>query len=200
MTKKRILLICAVCAMIITLGCLGVAAAVSGSFVEGDAADLWALEQDALKDVQLANDAPVVAEGDLYTKCYSIASDEQKKLLDNIEKDSSLGAVGTYTKQIKIIMNDLPETMPYLTKEQAISLCSTLNLADYISTDEFEYAVAQLFNQVAGAPDFEGGSGIHRAIYYTDDTHAQYIVIRLGKVEYVDNQENTTETILSILQ
>lgn len=200
MSKKRIPLICAVCAMIITLGCLGVAVAASGSFVEGDAADLWALEQDALKDVQMANDAPMIAEGDLYTRCYSIASDEQKALLDNIEKDSSLGAVGTYTKQIKIIMNDLPETMPYLTKEQAISLCSTLNLGDYISTDEFEYAVAQLFNQVAGAPDFEGGSGIHRAIYYTDDTHAQYIVIRLGQVEYVDNQENTTETILSILQ
>ena len=57
MTKKRIHLICAVCAMIITLGCLGVAVAASESFVEGDAADLWALEQDALKkDVQMADD------------------------------------------------------------------------------------------------------------------------------------------------
>lgn len=199
MTKNRILVICTVCAMMLTLVGLGVAAA-SGLFAEGDAADRWALEQDALKDAQSANEKSLIAEGDLYTKSYSVASDAQKALLDNIEKDDSFGAVGTYTKQIKIIMNDLPETVPYLTKEQAISLCSTLNLDDFISTDEFENAVSQLFNQVAGAPDFEGGSGIHRVIYFTDDTHAQYIIIRLGRVDYIDKQENTTETILSIVQ
>lgn len=200
MTKKRVIIICVLGIMVLTM--FGVAYASStGLFTNGDAADLWALEQDALKDAQKAGkDNLIIEEADLLTRSYQNASAEQKALLDNIDTEEFLGAVGTYTKQIKIIMNELPSNTPHITLEQAVNICSMIDIDSYDNVDDFEYAIAQQFNQIAGAPDFEGGSGIHRAVYFLDDDHSTYIIITLGCVKYVDTQSNVSETLLSTLK
>lgn len=199
MSKKRVVFICLLCLMTFTM--VGFAFASSVGFLgNGDAADLWALEQDALKDAQNPEKANIMnEEADLLSRSYKIASDEQKALLDNIDTENFLGAVGVYTKQIKIIMNELPVDTPYITLEQAVNICSMVDVDDYNTVNEFEHDIVQQFNQITGAPDFEGGSGIHRVVYFLDDDHSKYIIIRLGSVIYVDTQSDLSETLLSVL-
>ena len=198
MIKKRIVFSCVVCTIIMLLF-IAVGCAVKSSpdsAVSSEPADLSAMEQDALKSGIAENEEGSVPAEDLFTKSYRIASEDQKARLDNIQKEDFLGAVGTYTKQIKIIMNELPETVPNITKAQAIDICSEVNVEDYASADDFEYDITQRFNEIAGAPDFEGGSGFRRIVYFIDDAHSKYIIIRLGNVEYVDNETDECEVIL----
>ena len=57
--------------------------------------------------------------------------------------------------------------------------------------------MAGLFNEIAGAPDLNGGSGIAHRIYYTDDSGQVSVSIWCGSVIFWDETNGTRETLLT---
>ena len=103
-----------------------------------------------------------------------------------IIKDPVIGGLESgYIKQILILENKIPADAPYLTKEKAIEICN--GLMDLPTKEEkWENAVMTAFDEVAYAPDFKGGSGMTRIIYFTDETHSKVIMIAGFRVYYKD--------------
>lgn len=103
-----------------------------------------------------------------------------------IIKDPVIGGLESgYIKQILILENKIPADAPYLTKEKAIEICN--GLTDLPTKEEkWENAVMTAFDEVAYAPDFKGGSGMTRIIYFTDETHSKEIMIAGFRVYYKD--------------
>lgn len=125
---------------------------------------------------------------------YKTATDEQRKKLDNINND--LGNVGIYRKQIMIIMNLLDEDTPNLTLEQVNEICNTYKEKTYTDLGERVYEMRKEFDKIAGAADFDGGSGISRIIYFIGEDHTKYIeIFNDWWIEYVDTINETKERI-----
>ena len=118
-----------------------------------------------------------------------------------IKKDRQGLSENHYIKQILILENKIPEDAPYLTKEQAIEICN--GLTDFPeNVDACEQKIIDAFNEVALAPDFSGGSGTTRTVYYTDETHSKAIIVTLCHVLYKDYDmpDNMSEFIFSPLE
>lgn len=115
-----------------------------------------------------------------------------------IVKDRQGLSENHYIKQILILENKIPADAPYLTKEKAIEICN--GLTDFPkNTDACEQMIINAFNEVAFAPDFQGGSGITRTVYYTDETHSKAIIVTCCRVLYrdYDMSDNASEFIFS---
>lgn len=115
-----------------------------------------------------------------------------------IKKDRQGLSENHYIKQILILESKIPADAPYLTREKAIEICNGLaDLSENI--DVCEQMIINAFNEVALAPDFQGGSGITRTVYYTDETHSKAIIVTCGHVHYRDYEmpDNTSELIFS---
>lgn len=129
----------------------------------------------------------------IYSVSYDAASSLQKQQLENIPTIESCGSVGTYVREIMLIMDILPADTPRITLEDAISICDSLQ-DTYSYSGEADAAIVTLFNEIAGAPDFQGGSGTIRSIYMINEEGTEYIRISLGRVRYIN--ENTGDNIL----
>ncbi len=103
-----------------------------------------------------------------------------------IVKGPRTGGLGSwYIKQILILENKIPADAPCLTKEKAVEICN--GLTDLPTQEgEWQNAVMAAFDEVALAPDFKGGSGMTRIIYFTDETHSKEIMIAGFRVYYKD--------------
>lgn len=128
----------------------------------------------------------------LYETAWDCANAEQKERLGNIGKryckdGESAGWRDAYIREIYEIMGLLPENTPRLTLYAAREL---LESNEVYSTNE----AAELFCQVAGCPDYAGGSGILSVVFYCDESFTSSIVLRWGQVVYVD--ETGASTVL----
>ncbi len=109
-----------------------------------------------------------------YESAYAKATSEQKEELDKIIADKSIGLPGEWRRPVLIAIGDLPKDQARLTAKQAGEIY------DRIGRDEG--ALEKEFNKIAGAPDFIGGSGIERSVYYLNDDRSQAIFLTLGDV------------------
>ncbi|MFA5572010.1 MAG: hypothetical protein WC046_01000 [Candidatus Bathyarchaeia archaeon] len=125
-----------------------------------------------------------------YESAYARATSEQKVELDKIIADNSIGLVGEWRRPVLITIGDLPKDQPRLTAEQAGKIY------DRIGKDES--ALEREFNKIAGAPDFVGGSGIGRSIYYLNDNRTDAIYVRLGDASHVVFSDDGTQTRLPL--
>jgi len=133
---------------------------------------------------------PIIYESDtsFYELAYARATDEQKEELDKIIADTSIGLPGEWIRPVLIAIGHQPKDQPRLTAEQAGEIY------DRIGRDE--RALESEFNKIAGAPDFVGGSGIGRSIYYLNENRTDAIFVMLGDAShYVYNDDGTRTTL-----
>ena len=120
---------------------------------------------------------------------YNKANDDQKERLDNIRPEyMGITLNYRYPKQVLIIMNKLPEDAPYITVDQALEKCRDIDPALFDNLDSLEWELIQRFNELAGAPDYYGGSGLTSAVYYVNSGHTEYIIVCGGAVRYVSEK------------
>ena len=137
------------------------------------------------------------ANKDLWTKCYERATPEQREQLEELKVKCS-GLPSDYPKQILLIMGDLPEDTPGITLEQARAIIATLDIDDFSEDEALENEIIRRFNPIAGAPDYDGGSGFRTVIYYVDGDPSKCIFICLGSIEYYDVTNHISETLFPL--
>jgi len=130
-----------------------------------------------------------VEPNDIFSVSLRNANEEQKEKLMAVE-----GGLlrGWHVREIKTIMGEIPEDMPRLTVEEADRICKAYVVpSENESVDKIDDDIADLFNEVAGAPDIDGGSGIHfRHYYLKDNDDSEYIRLTGGMVVYVNKKNN----------
>ena len=123
-----------------------------------------------------------------YESAYAKATSEQKEELDKIIADKSIGLPGEWRRPVLIAIGDLPKDQPRLTAEQAAKLYDSKDVS----------ALESEFNKIAGAPDFVGGSGIERSIYYLNDNRTEAIYVMEGDAFHVVFNDDGTQTTLPL--
>jgi hypothetical protein len=139
-----------------------------------------------------ASPPPIINDSNVsfYESAYAKATSEQKIELDKIIADKSIGLPGEWRRPVLIAIGDLPKDQPRLTAEQAGEMY------DRIGKDE--RALESEFNKIAGAPDFIGGSGIGRSIYYLNDNRTEAIYVMLGDASHYVYNDDGTQTRLPV--
>lgn len=113
----------------------------------------------------------------------------QKDELNKLKKKTRL--FGLYKRDALIITNELPNDQKRLTLEEAENI---------IMEKKSFNDIIKSFNDIAGAPDWEGGSGTLRYYYYLDDKHSKVIVaFEGGFFKYKEVDENGKETLVKHL-
>jgi len=180
---KKIALVLAV---LIVGSLLGVAIAMATGDTQGD--EQKAIEQGA----QQGNETGYIVRNgytDLYERSYARAiTDEQREQLKAIFADPGIGLVGEWVRPVLIMLGDLPADMPRLTVEDVANLYGKVDFEE----------MGKEFKKIAGAPDWIGGSGIYREIYYLNDERTEAIYLMLGDVLYIKINEDGTHTRLPI--
>jgi len=123
-----------------------------------------------------------------YELSWDRATNEQREQLQAIFADPGIGLVGEWVRPVLIVLGDLPADTPRLTVQDAANLYGKVDFAD----------LEKEFNKIAGAPDWIGGSGIYREIYYLNDERTEAIYLIFGDVFYFKNNEDGTQTRLPI--
>jgi hypothetical protein len=171
LSARKVVLIVAFAAFAALFGGIAVAQLVSAPQTAGDLDNTSTINQ---------------TEPSFYELAYAKATSEQKIELDNIVADKSIGLPGEWRRAVLIAIGDLPKDQPRLTTEQAGKLYDTKD----------RRALEREFNKIAGAPDFIGGSGIERSIYYLNDNRTEAIFVMLGDAfHYVFNDDGTYTTL-----
>ena len=131
---------------------------------------------------------PIIKESNasFYESAYAKATSEQKEELDKIIADKSIGLPGEWRRAVLIAIGDLPRDTPRLSAEQAAKLFDSNEIGDLESE----------FNKIAGAPDFVGGSGIERSVYFLNDDRSEAIILMLNDVFHIVYNEDGTQTRL----
>lgn len=119
----------------------------------------------------------------------------QKDELNKLKKKTAL--FGLYKRDALIITNELPKDQKRLTLEEAENIIKERNIPKDINSFN---DIIKSFNDIAGAPDWVGGSGMVRYFYYLDDKHSKVIVaFEGGLFKYKEVDENGKETLVKRL-
>lgn len=88
--------------------------------------------------------------------------------------------VGTVRrKKLDIISGKIAENTPCITLQQATDIITELGTGTYINE------ILKRFNRIAGAPEYEWGSGTYQFMYIVDETKGEYInVTGAGTIEF----------------
>jgi hypothetical protein len=133
-----------------------------------------------------------------YESAYAKATSEQKEELDKIIADQSIGLPGEWRRPVLIAIGDLPKDQPRLSAEQAAELYGNKAISA-LEGEVKNRALESEFNKIAGAPDFVGGSGIERAIYFLNDDRSEAIFLFFpGGVSHVVFNADGTQTIVPL--
>lgn len=204
MKKKTLTIIIALaCAVVFALGCIVAHAVTSDrskvSEQEQDVSErvdaVNEQEQDDSEKVDAANDEVINtirnrSYGDgmsLYEYCCAHASDEQRRQLESFEMGykgatSELLREG-YIRQIETIMGALPSDTPRLTVEQARSIYFEVRAEGYgLGSRELEMELIRRYNEIAGAPDYDGGCGEYITVYSCNPEFTEGIIIVCGSI------------------
>jgi hypothetical protein len=133
-----------------------------------------------------------------YESAYAKATSEQKEELDKIIADESLGLPGEWRRPVLIAIGDLPRNQPRLSAEQAAELFVSKEGGNGFLEDAEISELEGEFNKIAGAPDFVGGSGIERSIYFLNDDRSEAIFLMLGDAFHIVYNEDGTQTRLPL--
>ena len=123
-----------------------------------------------------------------YELAYAKATSEQRRELDKIVADNGIGLPGEWRRPVLIAVGNLPADTPRLSAEQAAKLFDSKGISDLESE----------FNKIAGAPDFVGGSGIQRSIYFLNDDRSEAIILMLGDVFHIVYNQDGSEIRLPL--
>jgi|GEM_PF-1336839 len=105
---------------------------------------------------------------DFYDFCIKKAKNQtQIEELTKLKDDRTHG-IGYYKRDALIIIGELPNNQKRLSLAQAENLINSKNNSREIIAD---------FNKIAGAPDFEGGSGMTYTYYFLDDKHSEAVYV-----------------------
>ena len=140
--------------------------------------------------IQTTTPTPTTNESNasFYELAYAKATSEQKEEIDKIIDDKSIGLPGEWRRAVLIAIGDLPKDTPRLSAEQAAKLFDSKEISDLESE----------FNKIAGAPDFVGGSGIQRSIYFLKDDRSEAIILMLDDVFHIVYNDDGTEIRLPV--
>jgi len=111
---------------------------------------------------------------------------EQKSKIKELEMDKSLG-LGEWKREAMRIIGELKMDSPRVTRADA---------EEIIGKYKDETSIKDAFNLIAGAPDWEGGSGISRSIYFMDDERKEAIYVFSNGVYHVVNDQNGKQTMV----
>ena len=190
MKKKTLTIIIALaCAVALALGCI-VAHAVTS-----DRSKVSEQEQDDSEKVGAVNDEVINTirnrsygdEMSLYEYCCAHASDEQRRQLESFELgytafSSEIYREG-YTRQIETIMGALSSDTPRLTVEQARSIYFEVRAEGYLpGSRELAIELERRYNEIAGAPDYDGGCGDYITVYSCNPEFTEGIIIVCGSI------------------
>lgn len=185
---KKVCIIIVAVVVFIGLSVTTVLAATTDLFkpkVDKENAEQWLQDQERKKrELYYGTNMDFSPEKDMFESAYAVADDSQRKALDGIKKEEVTGSVGTYNKQILVIMNKLPEDVSNITLNEVKEICAEAKDKTFESKDELNSYFMNEFDKIAGAADFVGGSGITRIIYFLDAEHVSYIQISSGHVTY----------------
>ena len=132
-----------------------------------------------------------------YGSAYAKATSEQKVELDKIIADKSIGW-GEWRRPVLIAIGELPKDQPRLSTEQAAKLYDSKEISA-LEGEVKNRALESEFNKIAGAPDFFGGSGIERDIYFLNDDRSEAIFLFFpGDVSHVVFNDDGTQTTLPL--
>lgn len=168
-----------------------------GSTVGWDG-DTYVMPADLAKDVSDYIEESIEAEYNatkeeseyvnLLEEAYKVANEEQKKKLDELkEKDSTFGA--DYQRAIKEIMGEIAPDAERLTYEKVLEVLKDTEGMVFADNWEAGAYLKNKFNEIAGAPDYTGGSGMDSYVYYLDEDK-KYIDIAYGVVVYFDGKHS----------
>ena len=133
-------------------------------------------------------DLDLVEPYDLYEKCLEVATEQQKRQLLKMRNDST--PPEWRFREIKIIMGFISEDAPRLTLNDAKRICEEFSTdSDGIDLYKIEGQLAEKFNEIAGAPDEDGGSGLRHYIYYLNDDKSESISIAGYEVTYYNKTD-----------
>ena len=198
MKKTLTIIIALACAVAFVLGCTGTSGRSKVSEQEQDASErvdaVNEQEQDDSEKVDAVNDEVINTirnrsygdETSLYEYCCAHASDEQRRQLESFELgytafSSEIDREG-YTRQIETIMGALSSDTPRLTVEQARSIYFEVRAEGYLPGSR-ELAIElerRRYNEIAGAPDYVGGSGLYITVYSCNPDFTEGIFIING--------------------
>lgn len=143
---------------------------------------------------------PIINESNasFYESAYANATIEQKEELDKIIADKSIGLPGEWRRPILIAIGDMPKDQPRLSAEQAAELFDSKERGNWFLEDSEISELEREFSNIAGAPDFVGGSGIERSIYFLNDDRSEAIYLMLGDVVHMVFNDDGTQTRLPL--
>lgn len=114
-----------------------------------------------------------------FEQLFRDGSTEEQMKLRALHPDIS--AVMMYPRDTLIITGKLPAETPRLTLDQAKEICGQIEGSSFGTSAELESYIYRCFNQIAGAPDFYGGSGMVTIVYYLhDNDHSELVWIMEG--------------------
>ncbi|RIX47898.1 hypothetical protein D3P08_24795 [Paenibacillus nanensis] len=122
-----------------------------------------------------------------YEPFYSLAATQaERQALNKLESDTSLGP-GVWTREALVTVGLLPADQSRLTLEDAEAI-----VGQTLEPDK----IIERFNDIAGAPDWQGGSGTDLKIYYLDDERRDAItVLNRMTVSYVSYDESGEKSV-----
>lgn len=124
---------------------------------------------------------PAVPNTDFYDECIKNAkSQDQKEKISALKADKSLG-IGIWKRDALLIIGKLPNNQKRMTLDEAKQI---------VMSNKAIPDIIDMFNRSAGAPDFEGGSGISRTVYYTDETKKNAIYLVNDRFIYVTTDKS----------
>lgn len=192
MNQKVIIAVLAACVLLLTACGTVVYAQTAKDPAAEASAENWGQTQEKAHDLEdmIYTDSPL----SLYEKNYAKATDAQKKQLENIQTGKMSRYGHEYTKQILIIMGELPADTPRITLEQARSICKDIQEKNP-SYEEFAPTVLAAFNEIAGAPDYDGGNGLRFRDYYLNDQQTEVIRVFGTNVGYINEETGASEVL-----
>lgn len=116
----------------------------------------------------------------LYVNSMRVATDEQKRKLCEIHDNRELGYwEEAYERRVAEIMGLIPENWPRVSVSDAKRILQEM-IDEELITQEREFPtnlVKERFNEIAFAPDMDGGSGMICVRYYIDSTKTDFIEV-----------------------
>ena len=127
---------------------------------------------------------------DIYDVSLRNANEEQKEKLLAL-KERTYQYYGRI-REIKTIMGEIPEDAPRLTIEDAMRICNEYPVAIKDGgSNGLMGILPEKFNEIAGAPDEDAGSGIRHIFYSLDDEETEVIYVSYLDVIYHNYKNNT---------
>ncbi len=103
-------------------------------------------------------------------------TDAQKEAIRSLEEEAPIAFM--YPRKLMTILGELPEDRPRITVEE---VKAALNMARSSDGVDMKILMDEM-NKIHGAPDLEGGSGLHHIIYALKDDGSMSVNIMYGNV------------------